>query len=87
MVSGRFFIIGILIALWGTVLAFAGGKLQRGELVLSAERSVYATFILLSLASAGVIVAFVTDRFDFWYVASYSNRELETFFKGRSGTS
>jgi cytochrome c-type biogenesis protein CcmF len=69
------------IALWGTVLAFAGGKLQRGELVLSAERSVYASFILLSLASAGVIVAFVTDRFDFWYVASYSNRELETFFK------
>jgi cytochrome c-type biogenesis protein CcmF len=69
------------IALWGMVMGFAGGWTRRGELVLSAERSVHASFILLILASAGVITAFVTDRFDYWYVASYSNRELEMFFK------
>jgi cytochrome c-type biogenesis protein CcmF len=69
------------ISLWGAVLAFVGGRQHRGELVLSAERSVYATLALLTVASAGVVVAFLTDRFDFWYVASYSNRELETFFK------
>jgi cytochrome c-type biogenesis protein CcmF len=63
------------------VLAFAGGRTQRGDLVLSAERSVYASFGLLVVASLGVVAAFVQDRFDYWYVASYSNRELELFFK------
>jgi cytochrome c-type biogenesis protein CcmF len=37
--------------------------------------------LLLILASAGVMTAFLTDQFQYWYVASYSNRELETFYK------
>ena len=73
--------IALPVTLWGMVLGYAGGRTQRGDLVLSSERSVYAVTFLLVLASAGVIAAFLGDRFEYWYVASYSNRELETFYK------
>ncbi|MCK5650661.1 MAG: cytochrome c biogenesis protein CcsA, partial [Gemmatimonadetes bacterium] len=73
--------IALPISLWGMVLGFAGGKNQRGDLALSAEKSVYAVFFLLVLASAGIVDAFVGDRFEYLYVANYSNRELDIFFK------
>jgi len=73
--------ISLPVALWGMVLGYTGGRTQRGDLVLSAERSVYAVFGLLALASAGVVAAFLTNRFDYWYVANYANRELELFYK------
>jgi cytochrome c-type biogenesis protein CcmF len=73
--------ISLPVTIWGMVLGFVGGRTQRGDLVLSAERSIYAVTFLLALASAGVITAFLGDRFEYWYVASYSNRELETFYK------
>jgi cytochrome c-type biogenesis protein CcmF len=62
-------------------MGFLGGRSQMGDLVLSAERSIHAVTLLLILASAGVMTAFLTDQFQYWYVASYSNRELETFYK------
>lgn len=73
--------ISLPVAAWGMVLGFAGGRSLRGDLVLSAERSIYATFGLLAIASAGVSAAFLGDRFDYWYVASYSNADLELFYK------
>jgi cytochrome c-type biogenesis protein CcmF len=73
--------IALPVALWGTVLSFVGGRQERGDLVLSGERAVYAVFILLIVVSAGIMTAFLTDRFEYWYVASYSNRDLDTFFK------
>ena len=73
--------ISLPVALWGMALGYAGGRTQRGDLVLSAERSIYAVFGLHVLASAGVMAAFLGDRFEYWYVASYSNRELELFYK------
>jgi cytochrome c-type biogenesis protein CcmF len=69
------------VALWGMVLGYAGGRTQRGDLVLSAERSVHAVFGLLILASAGVVATFLGDRFEYWYVSNYSNRDLELFYK------
>jgi cytochrome c-type biogenesis protein CcmF len=73
--------ISLPVAAWGMVLGYAGGRTQRGDLVLSAERSIYAVFGLLLLASLGVGAAFLGDRFEYWYVASYSNVELELFYK------
>jgi cytochrome c-type biogenesis protein CcmF len=73
--------IALPVAFWGMALGFLGGRSQRGDLVLSAERSIYAVSFLLTLASIGVIAAFLGDRFEYWYVASYSNRDLETFYK------
>lgn len=73
--------IALPVAIWGMFLGFFGGKTQRGDLVLSAERSIYAVTFLLSLASIGIIAAFLGDKYQYWYVASYSNRDLETFYK------
>ena len=73
--------ISLPVAAWGMALGFAGGRTQRGDLVLSAERSIYAVFGLLAIAAAGVSSAFLGDRFEYWYVASYSNRNLELFYK------
>ncbi len=73
--------IALPVSLWGMVLGYSGGKTQRGDLVLSAERSIYAVFALLLIAAIGVDTAFLTNRFDYWYVANYSNRDLQTFYK------
>lgn len=73
--------IALPVAIWGMALGFLGGRSQRGDLVLSAERSIHAVSLLLTLASVGVMAAFLGDRFEYWYVASYSNRDLETFYK------
>jgi len=73
--------IALPVAIWGMVLGFVGGYKQRGDLVFSAERSIYAVLFLLAVASAGIIAAFLGDKFQYFYVASHSNRELETFYK------
>jgi cytochrome c-type biogenesis protein CcmF len=66
---------------WGMVLGFVGGRQGRGDLVLSAERTVYAVFALIGLACAGVMSNFINDQFQFWYVANYSSRNLDFFYK------
>jgi cytochrome c-type biogenesis protein CcmF len=69
------------IAAWGMVLGFMGGRSQRGDLVLSAERGIYMVCFLLVLAALGVGASFLGDKFEYWYVYAYSNRELELFYK------
>ena len=73
--------IALPVAAWGMVLAFVAGRKERGDLALGAERSVYAVFVLTALASAGIIDNFLNDRFEYTYVANYSSRNLETFYK------
>lgn len=69
------------ISIWGTVLAFAGAAWGRGELVLSAERSVQAVFGLLLVACVGLGAALLGDRFEFAYVHLHSGRPLEPVLK------
>lgn len=73
--------IALPVTAWGMILGYVGGRTQRGDLVLSAERSIYASFGLLTIASIGVTAAFLNDRFDYWYVSNYSNANLEFFYK------
>ena len=73
--------VAFILGLWGAVLAFAGGRRGRGAWVLSAERSVYAMFGLLIVASGAIIAAFVRNEYGYRYVAGYSNRELSLFYK------
>ncbi len=68
-------------ALWGAVLSFAGGRTGRSDFVLSGERTAYVLTLLLTLTSLGIIAAFLGNRYEYWYVANYSNRELGTYFK------
>jgi len=73
--------IALPVSFWGMSMGFVGGHQKRGDLVLSAERSVYLVFALLLVASFGIVNAFLTDQFQYWYVANYSNRQLDVFFK------
>ncbi|HYJ78472.1 MAG TPA: cytochrome c biogenesis protein CcsA, partial [Longimicrobiaceae bacterium] len=73
--------LALLVAAWGATLAFVGGRRGRGDLVLSAERSVYAVLGLFMVASAAIIAAFLQGEFRYKYVAGYSNRELGVFYK------
>ncbi|HEX6926196.1 MAG TPA: heme lyase CcmF/NrfE family subunit [Longimicrobiaceae bacterium] len=73
--------IALALAIWGAGAAFLGGRVRRGDLVLSAERSVYAVFALLAIAAGAIIAAFLRNEYQYQYVAGYSNRELSTFYK------
>ena len=73
--------IALPVALWGAVLSFVGGRLGRGDLVLSGERTVHVLTALLVVTSLGIIAAFLGNRYEYYYVANYSNRELDTYFK------
>ncbi len=73
--------IALPITIWGGVLAFLGGRWQRGDLVLSAERSLYVVLALTAVASLGLIAAFLGNRYEYWYVYNYSSRNLPTYFK------
>lgn len=73
--------IALLLSVWGVAVAFVGGRAGRGDLVLSAERSVVAVWALLLVASGSIIAAFLGNEYQYQYVAGYSNRELSTFYK------
>ncbi len=68
-------------ALWGACVSFVGGRASRDDLVSSGERTVHVVTFLLLLTSLGIVAAFLGDRYEFLYVANYSNRELDTYFK------
>lgn len=73
--------IALPISFWGMTMGFVGGRQERGDLILSGERSVYLVFALLATASLAITHAFLTDQFQYYYVANYSNRDLDTYFK------
>lgn len=73
--------VALLLSIWGAALGFVGGRTGRGDLVLSAERSVWAVFGLLAASSACIVAAFLGNEFRYKYVAGYSNLELATYYK------
>lgn len=73
--------LALLLSVWGAALGFVGGRRGRGDLVLSAERSVWAVFGLLLVSAGAIVAAFLRDEFRYQYVAGYSNRELAIYYK------
>jgi len=69
-----------------------GVRLRRPELVGSSIGAVYATFLLLAVASAALLHALLTRDFGNAYVASYSSRDLSfwytvsAFWAGQAGS-
>src|SRR2546428_2778946 len=66
---------------WTVIASFNGWRARLGELVLSAERAVYATWGLVLLAVLSLEYCIFTDQFGLEYVASYSNRALPRIYK------
>lgn len=73
--------IALLLTAWGSAVAFIGGRSGRGDLVLSAERALHASFALIAVAAGAIVWAFLADEFHYVYVASGSNRELPLYYK------
>ncbi len=72
--------IALLVALWGAVMGFAGGSQGRPELQLSARRAMFATTAALLVAVVSLEWALFTRDFNVEYVASYTSRNLPTFY-------
>jgi cytochrome c-type biogenesis protein CcmF len=77
--------LAVLLALAFSVYAIAGslaGKwTRRPVLAVSAERAVYSTWVLLTVASAILVYALVTGDFRMAYVAEHSNQAMPTIYK------
>ncbi len=84
--------VALLMAVWTATVAFAGGSLERRDLVASAERGTYATFAMVILASLGLWTAIFTHDFSFKYVASFTSANLPkaylftAFWGGQAGS-
>jgi cytochrome c-type biogenesis protein CcmF len=72
--------IALLIALWASVVGFVAGKTRRPDLMRSAERSIFAVWGLLVIASAGLMHALLAHDFNVEYVAAYTSRNLPVFY-------
>src|SRR5262245_945715 len=66
---------------WAVISSYNGWRAGLGELVLSAERAVYATWAFVLLAVISLEYCLFTDQFGLEYVASYSNRALPAIYK------
>jgi cytochrome c-type biogenesis protein CcmF len=74
-------LLALITSAWAVVASFNGGRARLGELVLSGERAVYATWVFVLLAVLSLEVCIFTDQFNLEYVASYSNRALPALYK------
>ncbi|HEX3685671.1 MAG TPA: cytochrome c-type biogenesis CcmF C-terminal domain-containing protein [Bryobacteraceae bacterium] len=66
---------------FATIAAIAGKYGRRPFLVVSAERAVYATWGLLTLASAILISLLITGDYRLAYVAGHSNKAMPAVYK------
>ncbi|HEX6535886.1 MAG TPA: heme lyase CcmF/NrfE family subunit [Gemmatimonadaceae bacterium] len=73
--------VALLMAAWGTTAGFAGAATKRPELVLSAQRALYAMCGFIVLASLGLWTALLTSDFSFRFVASYTSANLPSAYK------
>ncbi len=74
-------VLAFCLSLYAAAASAVGGWKQRRLLILSAERAVYALWFLLTVASAVLVTALLTDDFRLAYVAGHSNRSLPTLYK------
>lgn len=73
--------VALLMAAWGAIVSFAGGRTRHAELIASGERAIYATFACIVLATSGVLIALVESDFSFRYVASFTSANLPVAYK------
>jgi cytochrome c-type biogenesis protein CcmF len=84
--------VALLMAAWASVTSFAGGALGREDLVTSGRRGLYATTMMIVLASIGLWTALLTHDFSLKYVASNTSANMPkvyvfaAFWGGQAGS-
>ncbi len=74
-------LIAFCLAVFAVLASIAGKYGRRPFLIVSAERAVYATWILLTTASIVLIVSLVQGDYRLAYVAGHSNKAMSGIYK------
>jgi cytochrome c-type biogenesis protein CcmF len=84
--------VALLMTAWAAVTSFAGGTLGRDDLVASGRRGLYATTLMIILASIGLWTALLSHDFSLAYVASHTSANMPkiyvftAFWGGQAGS-
>jgi cytochrome c-type biogenesis protein CcmF len=84
--------VALLMTGWAAVTSFAGGALGRDDLVASGRRGLYATTLMIILASIGLWTALLSHDFSLLYVASHTSANMPkiyvftAFWGGQAGS-
>ena len=73
--------LSLTFAIYALFALFYGGKTNRRDLVKSGEHAVYAVFFFVTMAVTALVYLLMTSDFSLEYVANYSNRDLNVFYK------
>lgn len=73
-------ILALIVAAYAAIAAGYGGTEKKRNVIASGENAVYAVWALLTIASLGLIYAFLTRDFQVEYVFNYSSRSLPFFY-------
>ena len=74
-------LVSFCLAVFAISASLTGKYSQRPFLVISAERSVYAIFGLLTVASGVLVYSLITGDFRMAYVAAHSNHDMSALYK------
>jgi cytochrome c-type biogenesis protein CcmF len=74
-------LLAFCLAVFAAVAAVAGKYGRRPFLAVSAERAVYAVWVLLTAASALLVTLLIQGDFRVAYVAAHSNKAMPTLYK------
>jgi cytochrome c-type biogenesis protein CcmF len=84
--------VALLMAAWSTTVSFAGGSSRRSDLIDSGVRGLYATFVMVLLASLGLWTALLSRDFSLEYVAGHISASMPSiyvftsFWSGQAGS-
>src|ERR1700760_1964526 len=74
-------LLAFCITVFAVIAALAGKYGRRPFLVVSAERAVYAIWLLLTIASAILVTSLIKGDYRMAYVSSHSNHAMPTVYK------
>jgi cytochrome c-type biogenesis protein CcmF len=74
-------LLAFCLAVFAIIAAIAGKYGRRPFLIVSAERSVYAIWVLITTASAILVTALIQGDYRLAYVATHSNRAMSGVYK------
>ena len=74
-------LIAFCFAVFAAVAAVTGKYWRRPFLVISAERAVYAIWVLLTIASAALVYSLISGDYRLAYVANHSNKAMAPIYK------
>jgi cytochrome c-type biogenesis protein CcmF len=69
------------VALYATAASVIGRLKSKPFLIVSGERAVYATWVLMTLAAVVLVTKLMTGDFRFAYVAEHSNQTMPMLYK------